>query len=355
MTNIETEKTPLVKRLLKRYFLDALSAMALGLFSSLIIGLIIAQLAKIPGLSILSDIAAVAQSGPVVGAAIGVAIAWGMKCAPLAIMSSAAVGAFSYATAGGGPLGCYIAAVVGAELGNLVSGKTKIDIILVPIVTILAGSVIGMLIGPGVTSLMRALGEFIGSTTLMSPIPMGIIVSAIIGLALTAPISSAALCAMIFIPGADGTLSEGLKLAAGAATAGCCAHMVGFAVASYKDNGVGGLIAQGLGTSMLQVGNIMRKPVILLPAVIASVITGPLSTTVFRMYNSGAAAGMGTSGLVGQIGTFDAMAAETGTVKTLLFMLILHIVIPALIAWGTAALLRRAGWIKDGDMLIQKK
>ncbi|MDD2647809.1 MAG: PTS sugar transporter subunit IIC [Eubacteriales bacterium] len=355
MTNTETVKTSLPKRLLKRYFLDALSAMALGLFSSLIIGLIIAQFAKIPGLSVLGDIASVAQSGPVVGAAIGVAIAWGMKCAPLAVFSNAVVGAVAYATAGGGPLGCYIAAVIGAELGNLVSGKTKIDIILVPIVTIITGSLVGMLIGPGVTSLMRALGDFIGSTTLMSPIPMGIIVSAVIGLALTAPISSAALCAMIFISGADGTLSEGLKLAAGAATAGCCAHMVGFAVASFKDNGVGGLIAQGLGTSMLQVGNIMRKPATLLPAVVASVITGPLSTTVFHMYNAGAAAGMGTSGLVGQIGTFDAMAAETGAWQTILMMLALHIVIPALIAWGTVLLLRKIGWIQTGDMLIQKK
>ena len=239
-----TQKASWMARLCRRYFLDALSAMALGLFSTLIIGTILNQIGTyVPGLSRLCEFAAIAQSGPVVGAAIGVSIAWGMKVAPLAMFTSAVSGAIGYAY--GAPLGCYVASVAGAEAGNLIAGKTKLDIILVPTATIFAGGFVAVAAGPGVTAIMSALRDFIDMATTLQPIPMGILVSVVVGLALTAPISSAALCAMIFTAPEGGELGLGLQLAAGAATVGCCCQLVGFAVASYRENGVGGLVAQG--------------------------------------------------------------------------------------------------------------
>ncbi len=347
----ETTKKPSIwVRAGKRYGLDALSAMALGLFSTLIIGLILEQLGKIPGLTMLTDFAKVAMSGPVVGAGIGVAVAWGLKVKPLAMFSSAVVGALGYAQ--GGPLGCYLAAVVGAELGNLIAGKTKLDIVLVPTITIVAGGVTALIVGPVVQALMGALMQFIDTATRMQPIPMGILVAVVVGLVLTAPISSAALCAMIFTAAQGQELGLGLQLAAGAATAGCCAQMVGFAVASFPENGVSGLISQGLGTSMLQVPNILRHPAILIPPTLAAAITGPLATTLFDMRNAGAAAGMGTSGLVGQLGTWAAMSATTPAWLLIGKIAVLHIALPALLSLLFALLLRRIGWIKPGDMRL---
>ena len=330
-----------VKGLLKRWFIDALGAMAQGLFASLIIGLILSQLSMIPGLGFLKQFADVlSASSPVVGAAIGVAIAYGLRTAPLVIFSSAATGALGYTL--GGPVGSYIAGLVGAEIGNLVAGKTKFDIILVPLVTIIAGGGVGTLIGPYINAFMLKLGEFINVTTHLHPIPMGILVSVLMGMILTAPISSAAI-----------SISMGLSgLAAGAATVGCCANMIGFAVASYRENGMGGLVSQGLGTSMLQVPNIVRKPVIWLPAIIASAILGPIVTTICPMTNIPMGAGMGTSGLVGQFGTFTAMAATEGTVLILVKVLLMHFILPALIAWTVSEGMRKLGWIKYGDMKL---
>ena len=338
-------------RLFKRYGLDALSAMALGLFSTLIIGTILDQLGQyVPGLSGLSSFAATAKSNPVVGGAIGVAVAWGMKVAPLAMFTSAVSGAIGYEL--GAPLGCFIAAVLGAEAGNFVAGKTKLDIILVPSATIVVGGLAAVLCAPAVNGLMNLLRGFIDTATRMQPVPMGIIVSVVVGLALTAPISSAALCAMIFVAPEGEALGLGLQLAAGAATVGCCAQMVGFAVTSFRENGVGGLIAQGLGTSMLQVPNILRHPLILVPPTLASAILGPLATTLFDMRNAGVFAGMGTAGLVGQIGTFQSMAGA-GAGVVLVKVLALHIALPALLSLLICAAMRRAGLIHDGDMKLE--
>mgnify|MGYP004564036453 FL=1 len=315
--------------------------MALGLFSSLIIGLIISQIGKLTGLEFLTQISEVlSASSPVVGAAIGVAIAWGLKEKPLVVFSCAAVGALGYNL--GGPVGAYIAATVGAEVGNLLAGKTPVDIIVTPIITIVSGGIIAILVGPPVNGFMTWLGQVIMDATELAPLPMGIVISVIMGMALTAPISSAAICIMLDLSG----------LAAGAAAIGCCANMVGFAVMSVKDNGWGSLLSVGLGTSMLQFGNIMRRPQIWLPPILTSAILGPISTCLFKMTNIPSGAGMGTSGLVGQFGAFSAMSEQIGTVPTLLEILLMHFILPAAMTFGFYLLLRKMGWIKDGDLRL---
>lgn len=332
----------IVKKFFKRYFVDAMSYMALGLFSTLIIGLIIGQIAKIPGLDFLNELTTVlGASSPVVGAAIGGAIAYGLKMKPLTIFSSIAVGAIGYSL--GGPVGAYVAGVVGAEVGNLLAGKTKIDIILTPFITIVSGGLVSIFVGPYLNNFMTSFGGFINSTTEMHPIPMGIIVSVLIGMALTAPISSAAICIAI---GLDG-------IAAGAAVVGCSCQMIGFAVASFRENGWGGLISQGVGTSMLQFGNIMRKPTIWLAPILASAVLGPISTQVLRMTNIPSGAGMGTSGFVGQFGAFAAME---GTMETWLIwveVLAMHFILPAVLTLAFDAVFRKLGWVKNGDMKLE--
>lgn len=338
-----------LKKAYQRYLIDALSAMGMGLFASLIIGLILSQISAIPFLSFLPPYAqVVSASSPVVGAAIGVAIGYGMKVVPLAVFSCAASGAFGYQLSG--PVGAYLAAVVGAELGGRVAGKTRVDIIVVPTVVIVAGGLITDLTSGAVNAGVQALQAFLESATTLQPIPMGIVVSVVFGLALTAPISSAALAAMIFTVPEGGTMGMGLQLAAGAATVGCCAQMVGFAVCSFRENGVSGLIAQGLGTSMLQVGNILRAPAILVPPTLASAILGPFATTLFQMKNVGSAAGMGTSGLVGQFGTWAAMAGESGV---LLKIILLHFILPAALSLLISEWMRKKGWIRPGDMALK--
>jgi uncharacterized membrane protein len=328
------------KRLLKRYFVDAMSAMALGLFSSLIIGLILSQLGKLPPLSFLSPLCeVVAASSPVVGAAIGGAIAYGLGSKPLVIFSCVVAGAIGYQA--GGPVGAYVAALVGAEIGRLVAGKTGVDIVLSPMVTIVSGGLAGLWVGPYINAFMQAFGELINTATELSPFPMGILVSVLVGLALTAPISSAALCIMM---GLDG-------LAAGAATVGCCAQMVGFAVASYRENGFGGLISQGIGTSMLQFSNIMRRPAIWIAPTLAGAVLGPVSTCLLKMTNTPTGAGMGTSGLVGQFGTFASMA-DTPFLLLLLEVILLHFVAPSILTLLFDRLLRKIGWVHLGDMKI---
>lgn len=328
------------KRLLKRYFVDAMSAMALGLFSSLIIGLILSQLGKLPLLSFLTPLSeVVAASSPVVGAAIGGAIAYGLHSKPLVIFSCVVAGAIGYQA--GGPVGAYLAAVAGAEIGGLVAGKTGVDIVLSPMVTIISGGLIGLWAGPYINAFMQAFGGLINTATELSPFPMGVLVSVLVGLALTAPISSAALCIMM---GLDG-------LAAGAATVGCCAQMVGFAAASYRENGFGGLISQGLGTSMLQFSNIMRRPAIWIAPTLAGAVLGPVSTCLLKMTNTPTGAGMGTSGLVGQFGTFASMA-DTPFLLLLLEVAVLHFIAPALLTLLFDWLLRKIGWIHEGDMKI---
>lgn len=333
----------IVKRAFKRYFLDALSAMALGLFASLIIGLILSQLSKVPGLAFLKEFTEIISAkSPVVGSAIGVAVAWGLKVTPLAMFSSAATGAFGYMYMGGGPVGAFVAAVIGAELGNFVSGKTKLDIVIVPIVTIVTGSIVGKFVGPYISIFMTDLGSVINSATTLMPISMGIAVSTLMGLALTAPISSAAIAISLKMSG----------LAAGAATVGCSAQMIGFAVASYRENKLSGLISQGLGTSMLQVPNIVRRPQVWIPATLAGAILGPLSTTIFSMKNNSLGAGMGTSGLVGQFGTLAAMQGSEPTYIIVLKILFLHFIAPAVLTVIFSEFMRKKGWIREGDLKL---
>ena len=364
-----------VKKYAKRYFIDALGAMAKGLFATLLTGTILSAVVTLVGLAageepggfvgallaFLKAIVSAAQNGYVVGGAIGIAIAHGMKVSPLAIFSAAVTGALGYTSGAGGagPVGAYIAAIVGAELGNLVSGKTKVDILVVPLVSIISGGLVGYLLGAPLGEFMRWLGGVIGKATYMSPVPMGIIISVVIGLILTAPISSAAICSMIFVINTETmevSTQYGLMLAAGAATVGCCCQMVGFAAASFRENRFGGLVSQGLGTSMLQVPNIVRHPAILVPPTLAAAILGPISTTLLPMFNQGINAGMGTCGLVGQIGTYITMLGMDTpdqwwwiTIKVLL----LHFILPAAISFAASEFMRKMGWIKRNDMLLE--
>ena len=334
----------MLRRLFNKYVVKALSHMAQGLFCSLILGLIIGQIAKIPGLDFLNFIAeALSASSPLVGACIGLAIAYGLSCAPLVMISSAITGALGYQF--GGPVGAYLAVIVGEELGGLVSRKTPVDIIITPLVTIVAGGLFAKYCCSPINDFMLYLGEVINKATMLSPFMMGIAVSVLVGCALTLPISSVAICVMLGIDG----------LAAGAATVGCCAQMVGFAVISYRDNGMGGLLSQGLGTSMLQIGNIARKPVIWLAPTLTSAILGPVSTVWLQMTNNALGAGMGTSGLVGPLATFATMTDAGAAAGPLsIKILCLYFLAPAVISLGIHMLMKKAGWVKAGDMKLEQ-
>lgn len=324
----------------KRYLIDTLGFMALGLFSSLIIGSILNTIGDKLGIVFLTDtIWPLARQ--MTGPAIGAAVAYGLQAPPLVIFSSVMTGALGNQL--GGPVGALLAAVVGAEFGKIVSKETKVDIIVTPSVTILIGTFIATIVGPGVSAFMEGFGSLIMSATELHPIPMGIIVSVLMGMALTLPISSAAIAIMLGLEG----------IAAGAATVGCAANMIGFAVASFKENKWGGFFAQGFGTSMLQMPNIVKNPLIWVPSIVASAILGPLATSVFFMENISAGAGMGTSGLVGQFGTITAMeAAGKGGSSLYILILLLHFILPALIAYIVSTLLRKIRLIKDGDMKL---
>lgn len=325
-----------IKKYLKRYFVDAMSYMALGLFSSLIVGLIISQLSKIPGLGILATFSGVlAASSPVVGGAIGAAIAYGLKSKPLVVFSCIAVGAFGYEL--GGPVGAYVSALVANEIARIISGRTKIDIVITPLVTIITGGFVSSFAGPYLSEFMTGLGDLINAATQLHPFPMGITVSVLVGLALTAPISSAALCIMLGIDG----------IAAGAAAVGCAAQMVGFAVTSFKANGMGGLVSQGIGTSMLQFGNIMRHPQIALAPTLACAVLGPVSTCVLKMTNTPTGAGMGTSGLVGQFGAYSAMADTFGGTESIVLIVLMHVVAPAILSLFFHFIFKKLGLVKD--------
>ena len=334
----------MLRRLFQKYVVKALSHMVQGLFCSLILGLIIGQIAKIPGLDFLNFIAeALSASSPLVGACIGLAIAYGLSCAPLVMISSAITGALGYQF--GGPVGAYLAVIVGEELGGLVSRKTPVDIIVTPLVTIVAGGLFAKYCCSPINDFMLYLGEVINRATMLSPFMMGIAVSVLVGCALTLPISSVAICVMLGIDG----------LAAGAATVGCCAQMVGFAVISYRDNGMGGLLSQGLGTSMLQIGNIARKPVIWLAPTLTAAILGPVSTVWLQMTNNALGAGMGTSGLVGPLATFATMTEAGAAAGPLTIKIIcLYFLAPAAISLGIHFLMKKAGWVRKGDMKLEQ-
>lgn len=318
----------------RTYFIDALGAMAFGLFASLLVGTILNSLGQSLHIRYLSErLWPLANSAS--GAAIAVAIAASLNAPNLVLFASTIVGLGAYEL--GGPVGVFIATIFGVEFGKLVSKSTKLDIIITPSITIIVGLLVGDFIGPYVASFMKAIGLFIMKATELRPFFMGIVVAVTIGMALTLPISSAAICMMLSLEG----------LAGGAATVGCCAQMIGFAVISYKDNGLEGLLAQGLGTSMFQVPNIIKNPWIWLPPTLASAIIAPIGTLVFKMKNTPLGSGMGTSGLVGQIGTINAMG-----ISAIFKVILLHIILPAILSYTIYRLMKNKGLIKDGDMKI---
>lgn len=352
-----------IKKIFNHIFIDGLTGMAWGLFSTLIIGLIIEQIGKLVGDCLVGN--TLIMFGKIcsilTGAGIGVGVAIKYKSSNFVTLSAAGAGLIgAYASkiitgsifvngsivlsGPGEPLGAFLASFVGITFGNLVSGKTKVDIIVVPLVTIILGGAVGLLVGPSISSMMNALGNLINWSVEKQPFVMGILVSIIMGMILTLPISSAALAIILNLSG----------LAAGAATVGCSANMIGFAVASYKENKVSGLLSQGLGTSMLQVPNIMKKPIIWLPAIVASAILGPLSTMVFKMTNNSSGAGMGTSGLVGQFMTWQTMSGVENHLTLLIKILLLHFILPGLIAYLVSFIMRKKGIIKEGDMKLEQ-
>ncbi len=318
--------------------------MALGLFSLLIIGLII----KTTGEQIivnfsptiadaLIEMGSFAMDNKIMGGAIGVAIAYGLKAPPMVLFSALFAGAFGAEL--GGPVGSYISALLACEIGKIVYKQTRIDIIVTPLITIATGFLVGTFIGPPMNSFMIWFGDIINWSTMQQPLIMGVLVSVLMGWALTAPISSAAIAIML---GLDG-------LAAGAATIGCAAQMMGFAAISYKDNGLGGFLAVGIGTSMLHVANIIKNPLIIIPPTVAGILLAPIATVWLKLENNPSGAGMGTSGFVGQLMTFESMGFSMSTLWSILS---LHFVAPALISLLVAAWFRKKGWIKPGDLKI---
>lgn len=351
-----------VKKYLNRLFIDGLSGMALGLFSTLIIGTIIKQIGTyIPGVvgDYLTIIGMVAQVAT--GAGIGCGVACKLKQQPLVMLSSAVCGfigasASSILTAlsagealkisisgPGDPLNAFVAAYVGIEIGRLVAGKTKVDIVVTPFVTIVSGGAVALLAGPYIADFTNWLGGLINVNVEAYPFIGGIIVSVLMGIFLTLPISSAAIGVALGLSG----------ITAGAATVGCCANMIGFAVISYRENKMGGLIAQGVGTSMLQMPNIVKKPIIWLPAIISSAVIAPLSTIVFKMQSNPVGSGMGTAGLVGPISTFSVMT-ENGTDPWVVLgeIALVYFILPAAISLFISESMRKLGWIKNGDMKL---
>lgn len=320
---------------LKRYGIDALNFMALGLFSSLIVGLILKTIGGWANVPWLIEVGSQAQS--LMGAAIGVGVAYALKAPPLVLFASVVTGTAGAAL--GGPVGCFVAAACGAELGKLVHKLTPIDIVVTPAVTLVAGLAVAQFIGPPIASMMSVIGALIMWAVELQPFLMGMVVAVVMGILLTLPVSSAAVAIALSLSG----------LAAGAATVGCCAQMVGFAVMSYRENKVSGLLSQGLGTSMLQMPNIVRNPKVWIPPIVASAILGPISTLVFKMHNIPSGAGMGTSGLVGQVGTINAMG---NSAQVWLSIGLLHFILPALLTLLVAAWCRKKGWIKEGDLKL---
>jgi len=334
----------------KRYGIDALGAMAQGLFASLLIGTIISTIGEQAGMEILIKIGTYAKAAT--GPAMAIAIGYALHCPALVLFSLAAVGTATNELGGaGGPLAVLIVTIFAAEFGKAVSKETKIDIIVTPFVTITLGILLAMWWAPAIGSAASAVGRAIMWATELQPFFMGILVSVIVGIALTLPISSAAICAALSLTG----------LAGGAALAGCCAQMVGFATLSFRENKWGGFFAQGIGTSMLQMGNIVKNPRIWLPAILASAVTGPISTCIFKLQMNGAAvaSGMGTCGLVGQIGVYTGWADDVASgVKSAITafdwigMLFICFVLPAALTWLFGLFFRRIGWIKENDLKL---
>lgn len=350
-----------LKKALNHVFIDGLSGMAMGLFATLIVGTILSQIGTLfvggrwgDFLFMMGKVASL-----LTGAGIGVGVAYKFKESPLVVISAATNGMIgAYAgkilagslfaggvftiTPPGEPLGAFIAAYIGILAGHLVSGKTKVDILVTPVVSIISGSAAGLFAGPPISQLMTELGSWVNWGVEQQPFLMGIIVSVLMGMFLTLPISSAAIGVVL---GLDG-------LAAGAATVGCCANMIGFAVISYRENKFGGLLAQGLGTSMLQIPNIVRHPLIWLPAIISSAILGPLSTMVFKMTSNATGSGMGTAGLVGPIMSFQTMNEYMPMATALTYNITMYFILPAVISLAVSEFMRKHNFISYGDMSL---
>ncbi len=335
----------------QRYLIDALSAMAQGLFASLLMGTILSTIGQQAGIEALVTVGDFAKAAA--GPAMAVSIGFALKAPSLVLFSLVAVGSAANSLGGaGGPLAVLVVAIIASECGKLVAGETKIDILVTPSVTILVGVLLSMWWAPGIGAGATAVGSLIMWATELQPFFMGILVSALVGIALTLPISSAAICAALSLTG----------LAGGAAVAGCCAQMVGFAIMSFRENRWGGLISQGLGTSMLQMGNIVRNPRIWIPPTLASMITGPIATCVFQLKMNGPAisSGMGTCGLVGPIGVYTGWVADvaSGAMASITAMdwaglVLICFVLPAVLAWAFGLVLRKIGWIKEGDLKLE--
>lgn len=323
----------------RKYFVDAMGAMAYGLFATLLVGTIFKTIGEELHIPFFVDVIwpfAQQATGP----AIALAIAHSLKAPRLVLYSSAVVGLAAYEM--GGPLAVFLASIVAAEIGKLISGETRLDIIVTSMVTILAGIGFAALLGPGIQALMEGIGSIIVLSTATNPLVMGILISVIVGMTLTLPISSAALCLMLELEG----------LAAGAATIGCCAQMIGFATISYKDNGIKGVLALGLGTSMLQMPNIYKNWKIWIPPTISAAIIGPIALIFFQMKNSALESGMGTCAFVGQIGTYNAMKTEISTGYIFSSMLLLQFILPAILSYFIYIFMKKQGWIKEGDLKI---
>ena len=349
----------------KRYGIDALGAMAQGLFCTLLVGTILNTIGQQFNIGFLNAVIVTLGKGEgavtytigglasaMVGPGIAIAIGYALHCPPLVLFSLIPVGFAANAMGGaGGPLAVYFVAIVASEFGKLVSKETKVDILVTPIVTTLIGIGFAALVAAPIGKAASAVGDFVEWATVLQPFWMGILVSAVIGIALTLPISSAAICAALGLTG----------LAGGAAVAGCCAQMVGFAVMSFRENRWGGLVAQGIGTSMLQMPNIVKNPKIWIPPTLASMITGPLATCLFKLEMNGApvSSGMGTCGLVGQIGVYTGWVNDVASgVKTAITamdwigLVLICFVLPAILSWGFCLILRKWGWIKENDLKL---
>lgn len=338
---------------IRNYLTKTLNGMALGLFSSLIIGLILKQIGELTGIETLMNFGKFAQV--LMGPAIGAAVAYSVKATPLGIFASMVAGAIGagsikfletgqMAIVIGEPMGAFVSGLIAAEFSKLISGKTKVDIVLVPAATILVGGLVGISISPVIAQMMKALGQVINTATELQPIPMGVIVAVLMGIILTLPISSAALAISLGLSG----------IAGGASLVGCCCNMIGFAAISYRENGLGGAIAQGLGTSMLQVPNIIKNPKIWIPPIIASAILGPISTTLLKMESNSVGAGMGTSGLVGQFGAYAEMGSKVSSTSFFIMIAVMHFILPALISLVISEWMRKKEWIKLGDLKLNE-
>ena len=349
-----------MKKIFTHIFIDGLNGMAIGLFSTLVIGTILQQVGGwIPGNtgSYISAIGTLAAS--LTGAGIGCSMAVKIGCSPLVILSSAVagmIGSFASPILSGSitasdnivlsnqpePLGAYLAALIAIEIGCLISEKTQLDMILTPLVSIGSGSVIGLLAGPWIAALMRKLGDVIQWGTEQQPFFMGIIIAVLMGMFLTLPVNSAAIAIMLNLHG----------LPAGAATVGCCANMVGFAVASFKENKAGGLLAQGVGTSMLLLPNILKRPLIWLPSLLTSAILGPVSTCILKMTNHAAGSGMGTSGLVGPVTAYHSILKQNDSFTAFVIVFLMCFVLPGALSFAISEAMRKLNLIKDGDMKL---